>query len=102
VPIPNAQDDDGRTPLHFACQEGSAEIVRALIAAGAMVDTRESYGKTPLSTAVFNSRGDGTVIALLRAAGADPQVANDSGVTPRSLARSSGNFDVAQFFADLP
>jgi len=98
---PNAQDDNGWTPLHFASQENSAEMVRALIAAGAKLDARDSYGNTALSTAVFASRGDGAVIALLRAGGADPHAANDSGVTPLTLARSIGNFDVAQFFADL-
>ena len=98
---PNARDDNGWTPLHFASQENSAEIVRALIAAGAKLDARDSYGNTALCTAVFASRGDGAVIALLRAAGADPHAANDSGVTPLTLARNISNFDVAQFFADL-
>lgn len=99
---PNAQDDDGRTPLHFACQENSTEIVRALVAAGAKVDVRDNYGNTPLFRAVYASSGDVAIIALLRAAGADPHAENASGVTPLALARTIANFDVAQFFADLP
>jgi hypothetical protein len=75
---PNAQDDEGWTPLHFAAQSGSPDIVRALIAAGAKVDTRDNHGNTPLFRAVFSSSGDGTIIELLRAAGADPQAANTS------------------------
>jgi ankyrin repeat protein len=51
--------------------------------------------------AVFNSRGRGDLIELLRANGADPRVANSSGQTPVGLARLIGNFDVAQFFADV-
>lgn len=99
---PNAQDDDGRTPLHFAAQADSADIVRSLIAAGAKVDVRDSYGNTPLFRAVFASCDDGTVITLLRSAGAGPHAANTSGVTPLALARTIANFDVARFFADLP
>ena len=98
----SAQDDDGWSPLHFAAQAGSAAITRILIAAGATVDLRDSNGNTPLGKAVFSSRGDGTVIKLLRDAGADPYAENASGVTPLALARTIANFDVAQFFSDLP
>ena len=73
-----------------------------LIAAGAPVDARDRHGKTPLSDAVFNYKGDGALIALLRRHGADPTLPNAHGVTPLRLARMIANFDVAQFFDDLP
>jgi ankyrin repeat protein len=73
-----------------------------LIEAGARVDVRDSYGNTPLWRAVMESRGDGSVIAVLRLAGADPYVENNSGVSPVALARRIGNYDVKQFFSDLP
>lgn len=95
-------DDNGWTPLHFAAQSQSAPIAEALLAAGAPVDPPDSYGNTPLSTAVFNSRGDGELIALLRRHGSDPTHTNFHGVSPVSLARTIGNYDVAQFFKDLP
>jgi hypothetical protein len=53
-------------------------------------------------TAVFESRGRGDVIELLRANGADPRKGNAHGQTPVGLARLIANFDVARFFADLP
>jgi len=99
---PNAQDDDGWTALQFAAQSRSAACTRALLAAGARVDLPDSHGNTPLSTAVFNSRGDGAVIVLLREAGADPRAANKHGVSPVKLARTVANYDVARFFADVP
>jgi ankyrin repeat protein len=98
---PNAQDDNGWTALHFAAQATSSSCVRALLEAGARIDLRDSHGNTPLWRAVFDSRGDGTIINLLRGAGADPRAANARGVSPVKLARTIGNYDVAQFFADV-
>jgi ankyrin repeat protein len=65
------------------------------------VDAANSYGNTPLSTAVFNSRDRGELIQLLRHQGADPWHPNNTGQTPAGTARLIGNYDVAQFFADL-
>jgi hypothetical protein len=42
------------------------------------------------------------MIVFLRQAGADPIRQNHHGVSPLSLARKIGNYDVAQFFSDLP
>jgi uncharacterized protein len=98
----SAADDNGWTPLHFAAQKSAAEVVQMLLESGAAVDPRDSNGNTPLSNAVFNSRGDGRVITLLRANGADPLTANAHGVSPLKLARTITNFDVLQFFRDLP
>ncbi len=99
---PDACDDDGWTPLHFAAQGWHVPVAEALLAAGAQVDARDSYGNTPLWRATFSSKGRGDLIALLRAHGADPNLENDSGVSPLGLARTIANFDVAQHFADLP
>jgi ankyrin repeat protein len=98
---PNASDLEGFTPLHFAAQEGAVEVARLLLGHGADVDCTNAYGNTPLFTAVFNSRGDGSVIELLRARGADPLRENLSCQTPVGLARLIANSDVARLFADL-
>ena len=60
-----------------------------------------SFGNTPLFTAVFNYRGDASVIELLRDRGADPLRKNESGQTPVGLARLIANYDVGRFFTDL-
>ena len=99
---PNAQDDNGWTALHFAAQASSEPVAALLVQASANLQLRDSFGNTPLHKAVFHSRGNGSVIALLRGAGADPHVPNDHGVSPVSLARSIANYDVAQYFADIP
>jgi uncharacterized protein len=98
----NAKDDNGWSPLHFAAQASAEKIVVLLIAAGADIDAVDANGNTPLWKAVFSSRGTGSVIKILRDAGAEPLKENEYGVSPLSLARQIANYDVARFFADLP
>jgi ankyrin repeat protein len=97
-----ALDDDRWTPLHFAAQAQAADVVRLLLDAGADPDPVDVHGNTPLNVATFNSRGRGNVIALLRGAGADPFRSNAHGVSPVQLARTIANYDVRQYYADLP
>jgi ankyrin repeat protein len=99
---PDLEDVEGFTPLHFAAQEWSVEVAELLLDHGARVDATNRYGNTPLWVAVFNSRGRGELIRLLREQGADPRKENTSGQTPLKLARSIDNYDVAQYFADIP
>lgn len=40
-------DDNGRTPLHLAAWDGSAERVAALLEAGADPDAPDAEGQTP-------------------------------------------------------
>jgi ankyrin repeat protein len=95
-------DDEGWTPLHFAAQGNAAEAARLLLDAGAQVDARDSTGHTPLFQAVWSSRGRGDTIRLLRAYGADPHAQNSRGTSPLRLARVIANFNVRQYFSDLP
>lgn len=95
------QDDNGWTALHFAAQARSEEVARYLLAHGASVELADSFGNTALFEATFSSRGDGAIIRALRAAGADPLRKNKTGVSPVSLARTIGNYNVAQFYDDL-
>lgn len=75
------------TPLHLACQQGHVDAAKILVAAGAPVDARDSYGNTPLWRAVFAFQGgDPELIRLLLDAGADPDCKNNSGRSPRDMA----------------
>ena len=96
------QDPGGWSALHFAAQSGSSEIARMLLEAGASVDAVDSHGNTPLFRATFESRGNGDLIELLRSYGADPTASNHSGISPVQLARTIANYDVAQFYEDVP
>jgi uncharacterized protein len=99
---PNVADRAGLTPLHLAAQEGAVAVARLLLDYDADVDAVNVDGNTPLFVAVFNSRGRGDLIALLRERGADPLRANNSGQTPVGLARLISNYEVARFFSGLP
>ena len=98
----DAADKLGWTALHFASQEYSLGAATVLIEHGAPVESQDSHGNTPLAKAVFNSKGRGELIALLRKSGAEPHHKNMHGVSPLSLARSIASHDVRQFFNDIP
>lgn len=97
---PNAADRQGFTPLHFAAQELDTDAAEALLAAGADVMSRNVFGATPLHIALVNVRDrSGEIVYLLLRAGADPDVENNYGVSPRGLAERVSNFDLKRFFA---
>lgn len=98
---PTLGDELGFTPLHFAAQENALDVAQLLLDSGAHIDAANAHGNTPLFVAVFNSRGDGEMIDLLRKNGADPYARNSHGQTPVGLARLIDNYDVAKFFADV-
>lgn len=93
----NALDMNGECALHFAAREYQPAVVSLLLTAGAVVDTKDGDGNTPLSHAVFESRGRGDVIDLLLDGGASKSLKNRNGVSPLELAESIGNYDVCQF-----
>lgn len=43
-----AENNDGRRPLHWAAQGGSADTVRLLLEEGARYDSTDDRGRTPL------------------------------------------------------
>ncbi|MFH8491997.1 ankyrin repeat domain-containing protein [Streptomyces longisporoflavus] len=92
---PQAVDACGWTPLHFAAQAQDPVAAVALLAAGALVDAADRQGNTPLWKAMFNFRGEGATIRVLVGAGADPDLVNGHGVSPRVLAGRIANYDVA-------
>jgi uncharacterized protein len=77
---PNAQDDNGFSPLHFAAQESLPEVARLLLDAGADPNIKDSFGNTPLFRAGNTEQGI-QVIKMLLDAGADPFIPNNFGVS---------------------
>lgn len=93
------QDRRGNTALHFAAQEQRVAVTERLIQVKDVnIDPRDGFGNTPLWKAVFSTRdGDGAVIRLFIDNGADKDLVNDHGVSPRILAETIANYDVKKF-----
>ncbi len=52
----NAQDEQGRTLLMFACRKGYLRIVQYLCYKGANLDLKDKYGYSALTHAAANKR----------------------------------------------
>ncbi len=86
---PNARNQHGRTPMHYAAQGTSPALVTILAEAGADLDPADGRGGwTPLHLAAWFSTTPSVVAALL-AAGADPAAKDDAGRTPWDYAREN-------------
>lgn len=87
--------DKGWTPLHFAANRGSAELVRLLLAHGAVVNASDLQDYTPLHLAARGGQKDAA--DLLIAAGADIKSRTVSGCTPLHYAACGGSTDLVKW-----
>ncbi|CAN0451477.1 unnamed protein product, partial [Discosporangium mesarthrocarpum] len=77
-----------RTPLHFACEAGSADCVQELLRVQASVDTRDRDGRTPLHFACID--GSEPCITQLLRAGAPRSSKDTWGRDPEAVAVRMG------------
>jgi len=92
---PNTPDNNRRTDLHRAVENGHKEVARILLEKGANVNYADIYGNTPLHYAA--QHGNEGIIKILSAAGADNALENIEGKTPISLAKDD---ETKQFLKD--
>ncbi len=74
-------DNDGLTPLHYACRYGLEALINPLVKRGADINAMDKKGQTPLHTAVDCEHVD-TVKTLLRVQGIDIDRKDIFGCTP--------------------
>lgn len=79
--------------MHWACANGSVELVKLLIANHAFVNAQDNDGVTPLMRAAF--AGNSRIVHLLMASEADPHVYDRDGISALSGAQRLGYDDVA-------
>ncbi len=89
---PNAVNDKGYTPLHFATQK---EDVSLLLEHGANPSAKDRTGMTPLHCAVFNGYGK-DVVQFLIENGSDVNAENIQLLTPRDMACVLGKTDIVE------
>ena len=53
---PNAAEIGAYDGLHAAAAAGDVAVIKSLITAGANIDSRDGYGRTPLMVATFQRR----------------------------------------------
>ena len=86
----NAKTLRGATALHWAIHDDAK--VRLLLTRGAVVNTKQVDGRTPLFLAASLGNGN-TTLRLLLEHGADPSIATMNGQTPMMAAAIRGDVD---------
>ena len=81
----NARDRENWSPLHYAAQDHSLDIARLLVDAGAAIDAQDAEGNTPLWRAVMNAYHGDALIEFLKDLGANPEIENNHGISPKDL-----------------
>jgi ankyrin repeat protein len=97
--IATRANDDGNTPLHYACQAGSLAMAERLLGAGAARSAANADGDTPFLLACFG--GHLPVAQRLHALGERPDQANALGCHALLQACASSQLAVAAWLLPL-
>lgn len=92
---PNIRSIEGNNVLHLATHRNTLDIAESVIEHGMVsLDQRNLWGMTPL---INNCRYNQTEMCdLLLRAGADPNIADNSGTTPLMFAALNGGIDIVR------
>ncbi|XP_035793333.1 ankyrin repeat, SAM and basic leucine zipper domain-containing protein 1-like [Anopheles albimanus] len=88
-------DRFGCTPLMFACQQGHLKVVKEIVGESPLI-TVDRDGNTALFLAVINNHYE--IVKVLLRAGAQSNIVNRAGFTPRQCAILAGHTEVAELF----
>ncbi|APR98127.1 ankyrin repeat domain-containing protein [Wolbachia endosymbiont of Folsomia candida] len=94
----NAQDNKGKTTLHFAAKYNKPDIVKTLLERGADINARDNQGQTALHTALDFGRKNIANLFLER--GADINAQDNKGKTALHSASARGCIGTVKFLLD--
>ncbi len=81
----NATDFYGKSPLLIAAEHGNIQMVRLLLYNDALVDAEDGDGDTSLHVSTVG--GHQTIVEMLLKQGANPNLRNNAGDVPSSIAK---------------
>ena len=96
----NLQDSKGQTALHYCAFYNNLIIAELLLSSGARLDIPDNYGNQSLWTAVFNDKGFGRRIEMIKLFlkyGADKNHKNNVQLSPIEIAVMGKYKDVLAF-----
>ena len=91
----DARDNYGRTPIHWASEEGHLEVLQYLVQQGADVRIPDGMARTPLHWACY--RGHQKCVTYLREMGAHINTTDCEQKTALYLACNLGHLDVVRY-----
>lgn len=89
----------GSRPLHVACNRSNLEEVKALVLAGANINSIGDMGNTPLHDAV--GANNPAIVDFLLSSGADQSIRNEFEQTAREIAEMMERDSVLDVFRRL-
>ena len=89
----NMQDKKGQTILHYAAEYNQLKLAKAALDRGAKLSIADIHGNEPLWTAVFNDKGRGDrieIIKLFLEHGANVNHKNNVNKSPKEIVMIAG------------
>ena len=93
----NSVDENGSTPLHWACYSGSYEAVNYLISLNVNINALDKEKFTPLHLAVSNNRE--TIVRLLLQKGVNKNILNCKNESPVDIARAKNYLNIVKLLS---
>lgn len=91
-------DENGSTPLHWACYSGALESVLYLLSLKANINALDKEKFTPLHLASTNNREK--IVRLLLQYGADKNILNNHNELPIDIARKKNYMNIVNILSD--
>jgi ankyrin repeat protein len=92
----NAADAEGYTALHYGARCGDPRVVRALLDAGANVNTQTKHGVTPLMISINMMCVKPEITLMLIRAGANVNAADSDGNTALQIGTTESSDEVME------